>query len=220
MGNIAVVSYADKWHKERLSKDNLCGEEIFFIKVKRKGKHQLKKALERCDIDRAVIDGAIPEFAENVLFEKGIKICNGKYFIKKLLPSLLARASKYDMNVSACTVYAQKADNQTAEVIKEASKRFRFVSLCSEDADKERIAEYIMEETGLALDFGEYEKGTAVMCDGIGGNQSIKIDMANFSGIVLTDKSSRKIPVPLAEAICGEDKTIDDMKLKLKLYRV
>lgn len=220
MGNIAVISYAEKVHKGRFKKDTVCGEEIFSINIKKKGKRQLKRALERYNIDRAVIEGTTPDFVQNVLSEKDIKICNGKAFIKKLLPTLLARASKYDINVSFCTVYAEKADSQTAEIIKEASKRFRFVSLCSEDVNSESIAYYIMEETGLALDFSEYENGTAVICNGTGGNQSIKIDMVSFKGIVLTDENSRKISVPLAEAICGEQKTIGDMKMKLKLYKI
>lgn len=215
METVAVITTEDRRCRGRVVKKERHGRELVYIKLKKGGGRLLRKTIDAHKITKAVAEGELYGYAEDILRGCGVKLCSGRELAVRLLPELVRRASKYDGGKEYCTVYESDTDDETIKIVKEAAKRFRYVSLCSKNGEAERIAEYIMEETGLSLKLGEYREGVAVVCAGKGGEQEIKIDLETFDGISVKDEKGRSISLPLAEALYTDEEDLKNLKVKL-----
>lgn len=224
MGKVGVISkensiaLSECVRGGEVTQEKVCGQEVVRIVLLRGGRRYLRRAVERWNIDRAVTEGEVPYFVEEVLKKSGVKIFDGKTIMRTALPGFLSRATKTQREKPWCTVYDNNLDGESIEIIKLTAERFRFVSLCSKSEKAPEVAAQILAETGLALKLGENKDGAAVVRSGEGGAQKVRINLEDVSINVFTDGNRKGITPALAEAIAGEGATEETLKnLGLKI---
>jgi len=223
MGRISVIT-CDASRKKHPSAEvgieRICENEIVNISLVRGSKRFLRRALARHNIDRAVLDGDMPEYVTDELEKSFIRVYDGQKLARMLLPEFISRAAKQDRRNQTCTIYDDTLDEESMDIINLASLKFRYVSLCTQCARAYEVAHIIQGLTGLSLKIGESKGGVAIVRTGKGGDQDIKISLSDLHKTVFVDEKKRKIPAPLAEAIAGNEFGEDILdKLHLKIYK-
>lgn len=215
MEKISVISY--KENPAKTVTQYIAGQEVTYI-YSPKSRRRLRRYLNGCGAEKAVLLGEVPQFVTDVLRKAEIKICTGESLMRTIYPQLISRAAKMSKDCNCCTVYDKNADGDTLEIIKCAASHFKYVSLCSEREDVTHLAEQIMDMTGLALKIGESD-GVGIVCSGRGGRQKVRVDLTESSKTVFFDTERNIISPSLAEALAGDDLGGDVLdRLKLKIY--